>query len=144
VILLAVPYRHHLNVPNITLNDEISNLSRKLLKLKKLFQHISVVEINEKRHLYTKHGLHLNRLGKEILSLNLAFHIVSLIEKENNFNTNIIALRYHEVQTTSSFVNQLFPSTPVEIVENTSVKHIRKKLVTKTNDFLWETKLNIL
>jgi hypothetical protein len=140
VILLTFPYRHDLKGPNITLNDEISNLDRKLLKLKKLFPHLSVVEINEKRHLYTKHGLHLNRLGKEILSLNLALHIFSLIEKENNFNTNITALRYHEVQsrTTSSFVNHFFPSTPVEIVENTSVKPIRKKLVTKMNDFLWE------
>jgi hypothetical protein len=137
VVLLTVPYRHNLKGPNITLNDEISNLNRKLLKLKKLFPHISVVEINEKRHLYTKHGLHLNRLGKEILSLNLAHHIFSLIEKENNFNTNIIALRYYEVQsrTTSSFVNQLFPSAPAEIVENTSVKRIRKKHVTKRNDF---------
>jgi hypothetical protein len=76
-------------------------------------------------------------VGKEILALNLALYIFSLIEKENNFNTNIISLRYHEVQsrTTSSFVNQLFPLTPAEIVENTSVKCIRKKPITKTNQF---------
>jgi hypothetical protein len=137
VILLTVPYRHDLECLNIILNDELRNLNRKLLKLKKLFPHLSVVEINETRHWYTKQGLHLNNLGKEILSFNLVLHIFSLIEKENNFHTNVIALRYYEVQprTISSSVNQPFPLTSVEIIENTSVKCIRKKPVTKMNDF---------
>jgi hypothetical protein len=41
VILLTVPYRHDLKGPNIIFNDEIRNVNRKLLKLKKLF-HILV------------------------------------------------------------------------------------------------------
>jgi hypothetical protein len=96
------------------------------------------VEVNENRHLYTKHGLHLSDLGKEILSFNLVLHI--FIEKENKFSTNVRALSYYGLQprTISSSVNQPFPLTSVESVENTSVKHIRKKPVTKTNDFLWE------
>ncbi|PNF28933.1 hypothetical protein B7P43_G17744 [Cryptotermes secundus] len=45
VILLTVPYRLDLKRPNITL-DKITNFNRKLLKLKKLFPHLSLMEIN--------------------------------------------------------------------------------------------------
>jgi hypothetical protein len=41
VILLTVPYVHDLKGPNYTLNDEIINFKRKLLKLKNYF-HISM------------------------------------------------------------------------------------------------------
>jgi hypothetical protein len=125
-------------------NDEITNFNRKLLKLKKLFPQLSLVEINENRHLYTKHGLHLNDLGKEILSFNTVLQIFSLIEKQNNHSTNIIVVGYHEVQsrTISHSVNQLFPLTPVETVENTSVKRIRKKPVKKRMIFMGNLNLS--
>lgn len=95
--------------------------------------------VNENRHLFTKHGLHLNDQGKKMLSCNIILQIFSLIEKQNNHST-IIALIYYEVQsrTVNLSVNQPFPLTPVETVENTSIKRIRKKPVTNTNDFLWE------
>ena len=41
---------------------------------------------------------HLNDLVKEILSFSLVLQIFSLTEKENNLSTNILALKYHEVQ----------------------------------------------
>jgi hypothetical protein len=139
VIVLTVPYRHDLKASHSTLNDEIITFNRKLLKLSKLFPHLSVCEINEMRHLYTNHGLHMNYLGKELLSLNLVLHIFSLIEKINNHSTNIIALGVHKVHPqTISPIKQLPPLISVKTVENMSVKRNRKKPVTKTNDFLWE------
>jgi lysophospholipase L1-like esterase len=69
VIVLTVPYRQDLKASHSTLNDEIITFNRKLLKLSKLFPHLSVFEINEMRHLYTNHGLHMNHLGKEIILL---------------------------------------------------------------------------
>jgi hypothetical protein len=91
------------------------------------------VEVNENRHLYAKHGLHVNDLGKEIPSFNLVLHIFSLIEKEINFSTNVIALSYYGVQprTTSSSVNQPLPLTSVESVENTSVKRCQQEACNK-------------
>lgn len=64
--------------------------------------------------------------------------------KENKFSNNVIALSYYRVQprTTNSSVNQPSPLTSVECVENTSVKHIRKNSVTKTNGFYGKFKLN--
>jgi hypothetical protein len=78
VIPLTVPHRHDLQGADIIINEEIRNLNRKLHKLIKIFPHPSVMEMDVNRHLYTKHGLHLNGLGKEVLSINLALHILTL------------------------------------------------------------------
>jgi hypothetical protein len=51
------------------------------------------------RQWYTEHGLHLNGLGKAVLSINLALRILSLLKKEINLDTNIIALRHYEVES---------------------------------------------
>jgi soluble lytic murein transglycosylase-like protein len=83
--------------------------------------------------------LHLNGLSKELLSINLALHILSLLKDEVDHNTNFIALRYHEGQSrinSPATVKELFPQIPVESV---SVKRIRKKPATKTDDLLWES-----
>jgi lysophospholipase L1-like esterase len=84
VILLTVLYRHDLRGSNTIINEKIINFNRKLHKLTKLFLHLSVLEIDANRHLYTKHGLHLNGLGKEFLFINLALQILSLLKKEIN------------------------------------------------------------
>jgi hypothetical protein len=81
------------------------------VKLEKLFPHLTVIELNTNKHLYTKHKVHLNSLGKKILSLSLALKVFSLIEEKNNLSTNITELSYHETQTRiiSSSENQPFP-----------------------------------
>ena len=103
----------------------------------KLYSHLSVLEIDENRQYYTKHGLHLNGLGKKIVSLNLALLVFSLVKKATNMSINIIPLGYHEAQaritSISPNVNHILPQSTVE-----RNKCIRKKPVTKTNDFLWE------
>jgi hypothetical protein len=72
--------------------------------------------------------------------MSLALHILFLIKKANNFSINIIPLGYYEaqVQITShtSNVNHNLSQRPVESIKT---KHIRKKPVTKTNEFLWES-----
>jgi hypothetical protein len=73
VIPLAVPYRHDLKGVDITINEEITNFNRKLHKLIKLFPHLSVMEVDVNRHLYTEHGLYLNGPRKEVLSINWLF-----------------------------------------------------------------------
>jgi hypothetical protein len=84
-----------------------------------------VVQTNERRHLYTKHRFHVNRLSKQILALNIVLHIFSLLEQKNNLSTNIIALKYHEVHIrTISPVEQLSPMNSVETGGNTLVQYI--------------------
>jgi hypothetical protein len=58
--------------------SQVNSLSRsfisKLHKLAKAFSHVSITETVNNRLLFTKHGFHLNELGKELLSNQLALH----------------------------------------------------------------------
>lgn len=63
VILLTIPVRHDLRGANISINKEITKFNKRLCKMAKLYSHLSVLEIDENRQYYTKHGLHLNGLG---------------------------------------------------------------------------------
>jgi hypothetical protein len=98
-----------------------------------------VLEIDENSH-YTKRGFHLQCPRKKMVSLNLAHLIFSLIKKKRYLNINIIPIGYYEVQSQltrhSSTANHTLPQNTVE---GSKSKHIRKKPVTKTNDFLWDS-----
>jgi hypothetical protein len=95
-IILTIPYRHNIKGSNITFNNEIISFNRRLHKLKKIFLHLTVIVKNENRHL--SHGLCLNNLGKEMLSINLVLKSFSLTEEKNDPSTNIRELKFHEVQ----------------------------------------------
>jgi len=56
----------------------------KLLKLAKIFSRVSITEIVNNRPLFTKHGLHLNESGKELLLNRSVLHIFSVLEVSVN------------------------------------------------------------
>jgi hypothetical protein len=138
VILLTIPVRHDLEGENSSINNEITKFNMRLPKLSILFSHLNVLDTDDNRHYYTKHGFHLNGLGKKMVSLNLAHLIFSLIKKTSNLSSNIIPIGYYEVQSQltshTSIANYTLPQNTVEGIKS---KRIRKKPVTKTNDFLW-------
>jgi hypothetical protein len=49
-------------------NNEIRSFNRKLMKSVRAHQHASFLEMVSDRKLFSNHGLHLNGLGKEVLS----------------------------------------------------------------------------
>jgi hypothetical protein len=106
---------------NSSINKEITKFNEKLCKLGKLFSHLSVPEIDENRHYYTKHGFHLNCLGKKILKLNLALLIFPLIKKASKLCINITPLGYYEAQSQitscSPTVNHTLPQSIVESIK---------------------------
>ena len=68
------PFQYDL--PNsICVKKNISILNRKLQKLVKVFPHASFLETDHNRNLFTNHGLHLNKLGKQLVNQ----HIASLL-----------------------------------------------------------------
>jgi hypothetical protein len=46
--------------------------------------HLNVIELNENRDLFTRHGLHLNRKGKELLAIQTASVIKDLLSKKKS------------------------------------------------------------
>jgi hypothetical protein len=62
-------------------NNLIKSFNSKIFKLAKTFSHVSIIEIVNNRLLFTKHGLHPNEAGKELLSNQLVLHIFSILEE---------------------------------------------------------------
>jgi hypothetical protein len=124
VILLCIPCRYDLM--NSHINSEIRAFNRKLCKLAKIFSHVSVIELDNNRQLFTAHGLHLNSLGKEVLYSYL-LHIYSAL-KEVMGSVITLAWLDSNFQDSSSLVasNSTLPAisdnqnTTNEIIVDTS------------------------
>ena len=70
VILVEVPVRYDTGVrPHI--NEQIESYNTKLHKVTKSFKHVRLIKVTTNREHFTKHRLHLNYKGKEIMSKEL-------------------------------------------------------------------------
>jgi hypothetical protein len=63
------------------MNSEIKSFNRKLKKMVKVYQHMSVLKMDD-RKLFIYHGLHLNSQGKEVLSKVIVSHTFSVLEQK--------------------------------------------------------------
>jgi hypothetical protein len=48
----------------------------------KAFKHVTVVKIDADRELFTKHGLHMNSLGKERITKHIATSVLAVLQKK--------------------------------------------------------------
>ena len=71
VVFLSVPHRHDL-VEWSCVNNEIKNFNSKLRKRMELFENTRVFDMDPERSYYTRHGLHMNSYGKDLLAKKLA------------------------------------------------------------------------
>jgi hypothetical protein len=83
IVLLSVPHRSDL-MQSSCVNNVIKSLNRKLRKSMRAFNHASVLEITSDRNHFTKHGFHLNGVGKEVLSKQIVSHIYAIKDQEKN------------------------------------------------------------
>jgi lysophospholipase L1-like esterase len=67
IIVVNISHRHELDQAAKT-NLDIQACNRKLNKITKSFRHAALVEIDPNRKYFTRHGMHLNKDGKEWLS----------------------------------------------------------------------------
>jgi hypothetical protein len=95
MIILGITHRHDLPCHS-AINTEICVFSKKLIKIIKHFEHIWSLECDSQRAVYTHQGLHLNAVGKEIISKQMA----SLIYKSvGNKEEPPLSLKWKAVQT---------------------------------------------
>ena len=86
ILLMNIPYRFDL--PN---SHEISAINSKLKKLVTALHHVRQICSNNDRKLFTNHSLQRNKLGKMLVSLQLAEHIVT---RSGHKTTIPISLRW--------------------------------------------------
>jgi hypothetical protein len=62
-------------------NTKIKEFNRKLKKIVAAYNHVSLIETNFKRDLFTRHGFHWNKLGKTLVVKLLCLRINKILEK---------------------------------------------------------------
>jgi hypothetical protein len=60
-------------------NNDIKAFNNKLLKCVRSLSHVRVLEIDQSRQFFTKHSLHLNGIGKELLLKQIVSHMYSIL-----------------------------------------------------------------
>ena len=98
IIIVNIPPRHDIGSNSIT-NLEIHAANRKLNKTAKAYNNVAIVDSNLLWKCLTRHGLHLNKYGKEWLSKQIATQIHRLVE-DNSKNTPMIPLKW-KIEPTS-------------------------------------------
>ena len=98
---MNIPLRY--DIPNSPyVNKIISMLNRKLQKLVKVNPHTSFLETFNDRNLFTNHGLHHNKLGKNLVKLQLASFLLTAFVPNTS---KPIPLEWYESCFSFSFIS---------------------------------------
>ena len=154
IIAVAPPHRYDL--PDFScVNQETEVFKRKLRKHLKDMQHVHVVDVNLTREEFTRHGLHLNYLGKEKMAKTLEHSIKALLTTRNP----TISLNWKEVlsatntttntETRMGSTGKKDTETRMESMEKNDTGEQRNAMrsscrskrppSTRNEDFLWVT-----
>jgi hypothetical protein len=78
-VIMNASHRHDLDT-RACINREVKVFNRKLLK--KMYDYANVIETNLSRAHFTQHRLHMNRLGKELISETISENIKSILTRQ--------------------------------------------------------------
>ena len=81
VIIMHSPHRHDL-IRNPCVHREVEAFNRKLCKRLRRFEIVKMIEVFSERAFYTKHGQHMNKGGKEIMSKKTVATIVCVLNSK--------------------------------------------------------------
>jgi len=81
MIIMNAPHRFDLEESSCV-NREVKLFNRKLTQIMKRYNHTEVIDMGAEREHYTKHGLHMNRKGKEYMTRKIADNIKILFTKQ--------------------------------------------------------------
>ena len=94
IAIISIAHRFDVDNESRT-NLAIQKINSKLKKMTKLFRHVSMIEMESNRKDYMKHGLHLNKAGKEGLARSIANLINQIVLRENK-EKQVITLNWKE------------------------------------------------
>lgn len=126
---MSAPNRHAL-LTTSCINSEVMVCNRKLHKRMKLFEYVKIIDSDLQREYLTKHGLHMNIVGKELMAQRIPDHIRKIfIGRETS---PIILKLWQELIKSSQEKNEEGKAT-----HSRTLGRIGKKPITKRDDFLW-------
>jgi hypothetical protein len=77
---MGVPHRFYLHADSCV-NKEVEVFNRKLGKLVKAFEYTALIKLDSNREVFTKHGLHMNNKGKELVAKKIMSAIKYMLYK---------------------------------------------------------------
>jgi lysophospholipase L1-like esterase len=80
-VLIKAPHRHDL-IPESCVNKAVQKYNMQVRKIMTLQPQVKLLETNLDRNHFTRHGLHLNFKGKDLVSQQLALIIEHIFKKE--------------------------------------------------------------
>jgi hypothetical protein len=83
IIVMTAPHRHDLSRQSCV-NNEVIVFNRKLKKRMKIHENVHVLELEFEREYFTRHGLHMNRKGKEKAARIISANIHSIFNKSRD------------------------------------------------------------
>jgi len=126
IILVNAPHRYDL-MKSSCVSNEIKSFNRKLMKSVRAYQHASILEMSTDRKLFTNHGLHLNGLGKEVVSKQIVSLTYAILDQKKD--PPVILSWNSDLRHTDTLHKE-----SVTIRTSTRTK---KTPSMKTDDFLW-------
>jgi hypothetical protein len=134
IIAVSAPNRHDLSTTSCV-NSEVTTYNRKLHKRMKIFEHVKILDSEVQREHFTRHGLHMNTVGKELMAQRITDHIrkTLLVRK-----TPPIILKWRQDLTGSA-------QEGIEAQENVTYSRTsgrkRNQPTTRGDEFLWTADL---
>ena len=117
------------------------------MKSVRAYQHASILEVSTDRELFTNHGLHLNGLGKEVLSKQIVSHTYAILDQKknppvflrwNSDGTHTISLQEDSKTDQLTLEDMEVPTaTPSSDAGPRMSKRKKKPPTTKSEDILW-------
>ena len=142
IILMNIPFRYDL--PNFAaVNVTINSLNKKLEKLAKAYTYTSFIDTNNDRSMFTKHGLHFNKLGKRSIIQKLAGLLTSTFDRKSPQPIFLGWNETHDDNTLDEDIDQNSNNnvTTGELEQdktgNRYPTRSKKVPITRTNDFSW-------
>jgi len=157
ILLMCVPPQH--NLPEWScVNNEIKAFNRELLKLMKPYNHVLTVTAYTDRKFFTRHGLHMNNLGKEKTAFKVSVIVKNIFQKQNpkislcwkngydisaksvsdNPVEDNISLQEDSKMDQTTLEDMEVPTATPSPDEGPRMSKRKKKLpTTKSGDFLW-------
>jgi hypothetical protein len=153
IIIVNIPHRCDLDRTSVIIS-EIQAFNRQILKMAKAYSHVTIVDTNLDRKLFTRHGMHLNKRGKEWLAKLLATQISRLVINKV-WVAPKIALKWRDELAVNQCLemNMSSESPPAQINntnnniqidtlhKETAVPRISNRQIsrhTRNKDFLWK------
>jgi hypothetical protein len=120
VLIVTVPTRFDL-ISTSCVNKEVITYNTKVTKWMKQSKHVKLINCDLQRKCFTRHGMHMNLTGKELMSQRITEHINELFSKKE---TSTITLQWkQEMDKRTALTREYDPETNT----NASIDHKQEK-----------------